>query len=134
MERPPQPPKSPRPPKMSRLAGLLHRRRLLALGLALFTIVGMAFIAASVTYNVRAGADDKTRNVRISQVLTLADQHHLTSVVLRGDVVTATAQDGHIYIATKESGQPLTAYFRDRGASVSVEAQGDGGSHWLQVG
>jgi cell division protease FtsH len=134
MDRSPQSPKSPKSPKKPRFAALLQRRRLLTLGLASIAVLGVAFVAASVTYGVRPGADDKTRNVKISQVLTLADQHRLKSVVLNGDSVAATAQDGHIYVATKETGQPLTTYFRDRGAAVSVEPQSDGGSHWLQVG
>jgi cell division protease FtsH len=74
-----------------------------------------------------------THHVAISQMLELADQHQLGSVRLRGNEVDATGRDHQEYLATKEDGQPLTAYFRDRGATVTVEPPASGGIQWVQT-
>jgi cell division protease FtsH len=75
-----------------------------------------------------------THHVPISQLLGLADQHQLAVVRLSGNEVVATGRNHQEYIATKEAGQPLTAYFRDRGATVSVTTPDSGGAaQWLQT-
>jgi cell division protease FtsH len=75
-----------------------------------------------------------THPVAISRVLSLADQHELRAVDIKGDEVIATKRDGQVYVATKEDGQPLTTYFMDHGASVSVEPPTSGAAGWMQTG
>ncbi|HEX9414998.1 MAG TPA: ATP-dependent zinc metalloprotease FtsH [Ktedonobacterales bacterium] len=94
-------------------------------------VFGVAITAISSHVAERTGAP--THNVAISQVLSLADQHQLRAVTLQGNLVQATASNGQVYIATKEDGQSLTNYFRDRGASVSVDEQGGSTSQTLQM-
>jgi cell division protease FtsH len=68
----------------------------------------------------------------ISQVLGMADQHQLKSATLDGNTVTVTAKDGKEYSATKEDGQGLTQYLRDRGVQVSIQQADQGAPAWLQ--
>ncbi|HEV2236675.1 MAG TPA: AAA family ATPase, partial [Ktedonobacterales bacterium] len=134
METPPQTPKPPRFSPLQRFRGLPPRQRLVALVsigiLALVIPLGVAGI-------VRRGAPARgpiTHQVPISQMLALADQRQLATVRLSGNQVDATGRNRQEYIATKEDGQPLTAYFRDRGATVTVEAPDSGsGAQWLQT-
>jgi cell division protease FtsH len=100
-------------------------------------VLGLALaVTLAITSIVGHTAPGRTANVHhvaISRMLELADQHELASVQLRGNLVDAMGRDHQEYIATKEDGQPLTAYFRERGASVTVEAPTSGGFQWLQT-
>ncbi|MGO8948725.1 MAG: ATP-dependent zinc metalloprotease FtsH [Ktedonobacterales bacterium] len=69
----------------------------------------------------------------ISQVLSLADQHKLRSASIDDDTVTVTTSNGQRYSATKEDGQILTQYFRDRGVDVSVVPADSAAPIWLSV-
>jgi cell division protease FtsH len=128
-------PKSPKTPQTRGFFALLRQRQPLALVIVLTVMLAAALIAVGVTVGLRNHPTATPHTASIGQVLALADQHALRSVVIQGDQVTARATDGTIYIATKESGQPLTDYFRAHGVTdVSVESPGDSASRWLQVG
>ncbi len=140
MDRPPQIPRSPKSPKSPKRTGLVrvvdamrHRRALTAV-LILGVMLAVVFVAAGVTFSLRGAAGPVIHQTSISQVLTLADHHALRSVTLKGDQVTATTRTGAMYQATKESGQPLTDYFKSRGANVSVASADDAVGRWIQMG
>jgi cell division protease FtsH len=129
-------PQSPKPPKSRRAAhffSTLQGKRALGFLLLLALAMVMAGVLAGITARSSGRASAAPRDVAISQILSLADQHQVRSVTLQGDQVTATARNGTVYVATKEANQPLTAYFRDRGAAVSVDQPQTGVGGWIQV-
>src|SRR5260221_261677 len=133
MDRPPQSPKTPHSSIWQRLRELLRNRRLVVATLIVVGALVFGFAITAISSHVAERTGAPTHNVAISQVLSLADQHQLRAVTLQGNLVQATASNGQVYIATKEDGQSLTNYFRDRGASVSVDEQGGSTSQTLQM-
>ncbi|HEX6799595.1 MAG TPA: ATP-dependent zinc metalloprotease FtsH [Ktedonobacterales bacterium] len=125
----PRPPTSPKTPKLPSL----RRRRAIAL-----IIAGSALLAATIVLAIFSlnGRDTgpQIHQTSISQVLTLADQHKLKSAVLEGSQVTVTTVAGQQYSATREDGQQLTQYLRERGVSnITVTAPSQGLPAWVQV-
>ncbi|GLV59584.1 ATP-dependent zinc metalloprotease FtsH [Dictyobacter sp. S3.2.2.5] len=96
---------------------------LIVMGLLLLGIVGVKYI------NVSLGGTT-VQEKPISNVLNMADQHQLKSVVLNGNDVTATSVTGQQYHAVKEEGQSVTEVFRKDGAVVSIDNNQQG--QWLQ--
>ena len=124
--RPPTSPKTPKPPSF-------RRRRAIAL-----IIAGSALLAATLVLAIFSlnGHDSGPliHQTSISQVLTLADQHKVKSAVLEGSQVTVTTTTGQQYSATREDGQQLTQYLRERGVSnITVTAPSQGLPAWVQV-
>ena len=124
--RPPTSPKTPKPPS-------LRKRRAIAL-----IIAGSALLAATLVLAIFSlnGHDSgpQIHQTSISQVLTLADQHKVKSAVLEGSQVTVTTTTGQQYSATREDGQQLTQYLRERGVSnITVTAPSQGLPAWVQV-
>jgi cell division protease FtsH len=117
-----------------RVVDAMRHRRALTAVLILGVMLAVVFVAAGVTFSLRGAAGPVIHQTSISQVLTLADHHALRSVTLKGDQVTATTRTGAMYQATKESGQPLTDYFKSRGANVSVASADDAVGRWIQMG
>jgi cell division protease FtsH len=116
-------PKSPKlPPTSPRM------RALLLLG-ALVLTSAIIFVALALAGRTSGPVIHQTS---ISQVLGMADQHRLKSATLDGNTITVMAKDGKEYSATKEDGQSLTQYLRDRGVQVSVDQLDQGAPGWLQ--
>ena len=69
----------------------------------------------------------------ISKVLSLADQHRLRSASIDSNTVTVITTNGVHYSATKEDGQTLTQYFRDRGVEVSIVAPDGSVPVWVSA-
>jgi cell division protease FtsH len=114
---------------------LFRQRQALITTIVLTVTVAVALVVAGVTVSLRTRPSDMPQPASISRVLAFADQHELRSVIIQGDQVTAKASNGKTYVATKESGQTLTDYFRARGVStVDVEPADDATARWLQVG
>ena len=133
MDRSPQTPKSPK--KTRGILALFRQRQALIITIVLTVTLAVALVVAGVTVSLRTRPSDVPQPASIGRVLALADQHELRSVVIQGDQVTAKAINGKTYVATKESGQTLTDYFRAHGVSnVDVEMANDATSRWLQVG
>ncbi|HEX9056022.1 MAG TPA: ATP-dependent zinc metalloprotease FtsH [Ktedonobacterales bacterium] len=112
----------------------MQSRRVLGLLLLLAMALSIAAVITGVSVRMGTPTTQAPHSVAISQVLALADQHQIRSVTLKGDQVTATTRNGQIYVATKETGQPLTSYFIDHGAVVSVDQPGNPAVGWLQMG
>ncbi|MFI5274887.1 MAG: ATP-dependent zinc metalloprotease FtsH [Ktedonobacterales bacterium] len=133
MDRSPKSPKSPKSPHGRSLFALLRERPLLGAAVIALSAMLVAAVVTGITISA-SGHSAPTHQVGISQVLTLADQHKLRSVAIKGDEVTAKGTNGQIYVATKEDGQTLTTLLMDHGAAVTVEAPGGGIAGWVQTG
>ncbi|MGZ3666783.1 MAG: cell division protein FtsH, partial [Ktedonobacterales bacterium] len=92
----------------------MRRRRAIALALIGSALLVATIVLAIFTMSAHGQSTPDVHQTDISQVLSLADQHKLRSAVIAGNLVTVTATDGQQYSATKEDGQPLTQYLRDR--------------------
>jgi cell division protease FtsH len=68
----------------------------------------------------------------ISDLLALADQHKLASVIVTRDDLNAVSTDGQHYHALKEDGQVVTDLLRQDG--VMVQVTNDSGAAWEQTG
>jgi cell division protease FtsH len=90
-------------------------------------------VLAIFTVSTRSQSTPDIHQTDISQVLSLADQHKLRSAVIAGNLVTVTTTDGQHYSATKEDGQPLTQYLRDRNVSVNISQPIDSQPAWGQI-
>jgi cell division protease FtsH len=130
----PKSPKSPKAPKTNAFLAFLQERRVIGIVMLMLIAVGIAALITGITYKLNATAPAEPRQVAISKVLSMADQHQLSSVDLRGNQVTATARNGKIYVATKEDGQTLTTYFKNDGATVTVDDTSNAASGYLQMG
>ncbi len=128
MQLDPRPSKTPKPPKPS--SG--HRRQIAAV-IAAACVLGALVLVVGISLSLRAQDAPAVQQVSISQVLTLADHQQLKSATIDGNSVTVTTTGGTQYRATKESGQPLTQYLRDRGVDVSVTPPAEGTPGWVQV-
>jgi cell division protease FtsH len=113
--------------------GPQDRRRALLLIVVGAMLVAGIFAAVGVAVNARASRQPVVHQTSISQVLTLADRHQVRSAVIAGNDVTITSTSGQQYEATKEDGQPLTQYLRERGAQVTVESPQAGAPAWVQI-
>ncbi len=119
-------PKSPQKAakKYSRLIRYSILGSLILLGLAI-----LGFVALRVG-NFAAG-HDSTVDKPITDVLTMADQHRLKSVLISGNEVLATGLNGQKYHAFKEDGQTVTDIFRHDGVTVTIDnGQAD---QWAQA-
>ena len=130
---PPKSPKTPKTPKSPKQASLRQRR---AIALA---VVGSALLVATIVLAIltistrgQSTAADMYQS-DISQVLSLADQHKLRSAVIAGNLITVTTTDGQHYSATKEDGQPLTQYLRDRHVAVTISQPIETQPAWGQI-
>jgi cell division protease FtsH len=125
-------PRSPKAPKPPRFGFLSQRPQLLAI-VVVTCVLGALLLVAGISLNQRAPDAHPVHATNISQVLQLADAHQLRSATIAGNDVTVTAADGQRYSASKETGQPLTQYLRDRGVAVSVQTPSDGAPSWVQI-
>src|SRR5262249_6007869 len=123
-------PKTPKSPKSPKLPPNRQRARVLIVLGAVMLLATLIFAVIGITSH--AHSDPPAQNTSIGKVLQLADQHQLKSATLEGPMVTAVANDGKRYSATREDGQPLTQYLRDRGVAVSVEESSAGMPGWAQ--
>ncbi|TMC18280.1 MAG: ATP-dependent zinc metalloprotease FtsH [Chloroflexi bacterium] len=92
-------------------------------GVLLLVVAGMRLV------NISAGAP-VAQEKAVSDILNMADQHHLKSVTISNNDVTATGTNGKLYHATKEDGQALTEIFRHDGVAVNIDSGQRG--QWLQ--
>ncbi|GAC1346134.1 MAG: ATP-dependent zinc metalloprotease FtsH [Ktedonobacteraceae bacterium] len=90
--------------------------------LVFFTLLGVALLGYVVLRvgNVTSGHDN-TVDKPITDVLNMADQHKLKSVLISGNDVLATAANGQKYHAIKEDGQPVTDTLRRDGVTVTID-------------
>jgi len=116
-------PQSPKPPTRQQRA-----RALIVLGAALL-VATVIFTVIGITGRNQGGP--AVHDTSISSVLQMADKHQIASATIEGNLVTVVAKDGKHYDATKEDGQPLTQYLRDRGVQVTVQ-QPEGSPAWVQ--
>ncbi len=129
MKLPQQKDREPRPPqkaakKYSRLIRYSVIGSLILVGLAV-----LGFVVFRIS-NFTAG-HDSTVDKPITDVLNMADQHRLKSVIISGNEVLATGMNGQKYHAFKEDGQPVTDIFRHDGVTVTIDnGQGD---QWMQA-
>ena len=121
--------KTPKSPKQSPF----KQRRTIALALFGATLLAATIVLAIITLNGRGQSNPTVHQTDISQVLAYADHHQLRSAVIAGNVVTVTTTNGQQYSATKEDGQPLTQYLRDRNVSVNISQPSDGQPAWGQI-
>jgi len=90
--------------------------------LALFTLLGVALLGYAVLrFGNVTGGHNNTVDKPITDVLNMADQHKLKSVLISGNEVLATAANGQKYHAFKEDGQPVTDIFRHDGVTVTID-------------
>ena len=112
-----KPPKSPQKPE--RRSPPWQNPRLIVLAIvAAAMLVGLVAVMIY-THQPTGPVVEPTS---ISKVLSLADQHRLRSASIDSNTVTVITTNGVHYSATKEDGQTLTQYFRDRGVEVSIVA------------
>ena len=121
----PGPSKKPKLPK--------NRRRAFVLILTSAMIVSALAVVVGITLSAHTTSGPAVRQTSISTVLSLADQHQIRSAVIEDNTVTVTTTNGQEYTATKEDGQALTQYLRDRDVNVSVRTPNPGTPAWLQV-
>ena len=133
MDRFPRSPKSPKSPDKPSFLTVLRQRRVIGFVILIATVMLFAFIGTSAAYRINGKSAAAERDVSISQILTMAEQHHIKSVTLMGDHVTAKGTDGKTYVATKEAGQTLTTYFVAQGVSVSVDTPSVGPGQWVPM-
>jgi cell division protease FtsH len=101
--------------------------------IAVACVLGALVLVAGISLSLRAQDAPAVHETSISQVLTLADHHQLKSATIAGDDVTVVTVSNAQYHATKEDGQPLTQYLRDRGVDVSVTQVNGGTPGWVQI-
>ncbi len=109
---------------------LWKRRAWVRYGIPL-ALVTLALVALLTVRVLRmAAAQSTTRDLPISALLNLADQHHLQTAVINGDDVFARDRNGQRYHAVKEDGETLTDLFRRDGVTVTID-NGQSGD-WTQ--
>src|SRR5579885_1808223 len=124
--KPPKSPRSSRPP----LPSWRNPRFLLLM------LVCVAVFAGLVEFALASRQHDNgpiVHQTNISQVLSLADQHKLSSATINGNTVVVVTTNGQHYSATKEDGQTLTQYFRDRNVAVTVAQPDTGTPAWVSI-
>src|SRR5258708_495854 len=100
----------PRPPqKTTKKYSRLVRYSLMAF----FMLLGGALLVFVILRigNVSIGRDS-TVDKPITDVLNMADQHKLKSVLISGNDIFATSKTGQKYHTFKEDGQPITNILR----------------------
>ncbi|HLZ23748.1 MAG TPA: ATP-dependent zinc metalloprotease FtsH [Ktedonobacterales bacterium] len=125
MDPAPGPSKTPKFPR--------HSRRTLMLLLTIAMVISVLAVAGDIFISTRNSSGPVIHQTSISTLLTLADRHEAHSAVIAGNTITVTAANGQVYTATKEDGQALTQYLRDRGVNVTVQAPDSGMPGWAQV-
>ena len=125
MDPAPGPSKTPKFPR--------HSRRTLMLLLTIAMVISVLAVAGDIFISTRNSSGPVIHQTSISTLLTLADRHEAHSAVIAGNTITVTAANGQVYTATKEDGQALTQYLRDRGVNVTVQAPDSGMPSWAQV-
>jgi cell division protease FtsH len=110
-------PKSRSPQKVSKKASRLLRYwpPIVLVALGALVLGFLALRAAKVTVG-----RDNTVDRPITDVLNMADQHKLQSVVISGNDIVATDLNGQKYHAFKEDGLVVTDILRHDGVTVSV--------------
>jgi cell division protease FtsH len=122
-------PKSSVPPKR-RVPSWRNVRIVVLVLVALVVLGGLVGFAIS-THQQQSGP--VVHETSISQVLSLADQHKLRTATIANNTVTVTASNGERFSATKEDGQVLTQYLRERGVDVSVVIPDTAAPIWLSA-
>src|ERR1700730_8060114 len=90
--------------------------------LVFFTLLGVGLLGYVVLrFGNVTGGHDNTVDKPITDVLNMADQHKLKSVLISGNDVLATAANGRKYHAIKEDGQPVTDTLRRDGVTVTID-------------
>ncbi len=87
---------------------------LVVVSVLILGILGLRYVSISTSSPV-------VQERPISDVLNMADRHQLKSVVLSGNVVTATGLNGQQYQAVKEDGNALTDTLRHDNVAVSID-------------
>jgi cell division protease FtsH len=123
-----KPPKSPQKPE--RRSPSWQNPRLIVLA---FIAVAMLVGLVVVMIYTHQPAGPVVEQTSIGRVLTLADQHKLRSASIDDNTVLVVTTNGVHYSATKEGGEALTQYFRDRGVDVSVVAQDGSVPVWVSA-
>ncbi len=99
---------------------LSKRQRFIRYGVpALLILVAIALAALAIFRITSPGP--VAQEEPISTVLNMADSHQLKAVVISGEDVMATAKNGQLYHAVKESGESLTNTFRHDGVTVTID-------------
>jgi len=101
--------------------------------LTIAMVISVLAVAGDIFISTRNSSGPVIHQTSISTLLTLADRHEAHSAVIAGNTITVTAANGQVYTATKEDGQALTQYLRDRGVNVTVQAPDSGMPGWAQV-
>src|SRR5579883_3299764 len=105
-------------PKVMKKKSLLRRYSLVialvVVSVLILGILGLRYVSISTSSPV-------VQERPISDVLNMADRHQLKSVVLSGNVVTATGLNGQQYQAVKEDGNALTDTLRHDNVAVSID-------------
>ncbi|HLJ80075.1 MAG TPA: hypothetical protein VKT52_01235, partial [Ktedonobacterales bacterium] len=101
--------------------------------LASALVISALAVVGGILISTHDASGPVVHQTSISNVLTLADKHQVRSAVIDGNTVTVTATNGQEYSATKEDGQGLTQYLRDRGASVTVQTPDTAPPGWVQM-
>jgi cell division protease FtsH len=122
-------PKSSMPPKRQ-VPSWRNFRIILLVVVALVVLGGLVEFAIS-THQQPNGP--VVHESSISQVLSLADQHKLRSATIANNNISVIADNGEHFSATKEDGQVLTQYLRDRGVEVSVVIPDTAAPIWLSA-
>jgi cell division protease FtsH len=128
MESGKKPPKSPQKPE--RRSPSWQNPRLIVLA---FIAVSMLVGLVAVIIYTHQPTGPVVEQTSISRVLSLADQHKLRSASIDSNTVTVVTTNGVHYSATKEDGETLTQYFRDRGVNVSIVAQDGSVPVWVSA-
>src|SRR5215472_5860650 len=122
-------PKSSAPPK--RQVPSWRNVRIIVLVLVALVVLGGLVGFAILTHQQQGGP--VVHETSISQVLSLADQHKLRTATIANNTVTVIASNGERLSASKEDGQVLTQYLRERGVEVSVVVPDSAAPVWLSA-
>ncbi len=89
---------------------------------AFFVLLGIAILGYVV---IRVGNFTSARNTTvdkpITDVLNMADQHKIKTVLITGNEILATDMNGQKYHAYKEDGQTVTDIFRHDSVTVTID-------------
>jgi cell division protease FtsH len=124
-----------KPPKFHKPSDPDPRRPLrvpLRLGIPLIVLIvlgmGVLFWIAS-----NSSASDAYKQVPITRIFTLADQHQVLQATITGDQLQVTTKDHQKLAATKESQESVTDRLAKDGIEVTVAPATDNFSRWSQV-
>lgn len=114
--------------KVAKKRATIHR--IILLSLPLVVLMFFAGVALHIINLPAGSAISSVQEKPISEILNMADQHKLVSVVVSGNDVTATDKKGVQYHAIKEDGQSVTEILRHEGVAISVDSTQSG--QWVQ--